>query len=484
MQGSLRWLGAGIRGNSKVWLLVALGLLIWGWFDVRNRAHLNPDMPDSHRTDFSVYTCSAKALRAGDDIYNAPSPRGWYFLYPPAFLLVVLPVADLAYEDQAFVWYLFSLLLLLATAYEGRRIARWDHQETGTMPTGTLQFLCIAAALAILLPTLNCLQRGQVGAFLLYFLVLGLRVFLERSGVVSSFAAGIIVMLPAAVKIPLLLPSALLSMSLCLHAFRTKEPRSALGFVGGAVAGVVLWLFLVPSMYTGWDVNLAYLNSWVRETLVNQKVGIGKGFEHYTMRNQSLTNGIDRFANFVDHVAFQGPEDEPSDFALFADRPMAMKSPVIRAIALAWRSILALALLWVVWKVGQDDDRLGMAAVFGLGCVGSLVLSPIAWGHHFMALLPAGLLVPFWLWSRGYQRGAVGFACALAGLPLLHYCAFPWAPRMGILGIGMSVWLTLTCAAFALHGTRWASLLDFDGARGLGWHGHSLWPIDGKGASS
>lgn len=73
-----------MRGTR--WIVVAallVAAVAFGWFDVRERARLDRGLK-RHRTDFTVYTAAAEALEAGRDPYDARSPRGWRYVYPPS----------------------------------------------------------------------------------------------------------------------------------------------------------------------------------------------------------------------------------------------------------------------------------------------------------------------------------------------------------------------------------------------------------------
>src|SRR5262245_60539529 len=92
-------------------LLVATGLVVFGWFDVRQRARLDRGL-SRHRTDFTVYTEAPRALYGGKDPYEARSPRGWRYVYPPLLAVLVRPLLDLPVEDAAFLWFLLSAAAL------------------------------------------------------------------------------------------------------------------------------------------------------------------------------------------------------------------------------------------------------------------------------------------------------------------------------------------------------------------------------------
>ena len=49
-----------------------------------------------HRTDFTVYTAAGRAVIDGSDLYKARNDRGWNYIYPPLFAIVMVPLAKLS----------------------------------------------------------------------------------------------------------------------------------------------------------------------------------------------------------------------------------------------------------------------------------------------------------------------------------------------------------------------------------------------------
>ena len=107
-------------------------------------------------------------------------------------------------ESQTISWYIISALFAFGCYGECRRLARWTSEarsaapEAKGLPTDPWLWIGVSAGSAVLLPTLDCLQRGQLGIAILYFLMLGLRLVLDgRSwpvwllgGVVLAHAGG------------------------------------------------------------------------------------------------------------------------------------------------------------------------------------------------------------------------------------------------------------------------------------------------------
>ncbi|HVG94578.1 MAG TPA: hypothetical protein VND21_09030, partial [Planctomycetota bacterium] len=89
-------------------VLLAAAALVFGLRDVRQRARLDRGL-SHHRTDFTVYTAASEAVWSGEDPYEARSPRGWRYVYPPLLAILFRPLLELPVEDAAFLWYLLSV---------------------------------------------------------------------------------------------------------------------------------------------------------------------------------------------------------------------------------------------------------------------------------------------------------------------------------------------------------------------------------------
>src|SRR5262245_59359793 len=74
-------------------VVLIVALTVWGYVDIGPRGRIEPGRPDRHRTDFTVFTEAGAALFDGRNLYNVTNPRGWYYLYPPLFAILVAPLA-------------------------------------------------------------------------------------------------------------------------------------------------------------------------------------------------------------------------------------------------------------------------------------------------------------------------------------------------------------------------------------------------------
>ncbi|MBN2475153.1 MAG: DUF2029 domain-containing protein [Pirellulales bacterium] len=440
--------------KPRRWTLALIaGLTIWGLTDVRRRGYAHPENPAKHRTDLTVYTEAGAAFFDGRAPYEVANPRGWRYLYPPMFALLLAPLHALASQDQVTVWFFVCLLICWGCFRELRLILRELCESDPRLAAGCRRWfpwLGVCALATGLLPTLNCLQRGQVGVLKLYLLFLGLRLIVRGRGWRAWIAGGTVLAMPVVLKIVPVLPVALL-LFVQLAAARKRLPedpspavarRRLAGSTLGVALGLVLFFLLVPAALIGWKANLQHLGTFSQIVLARQDDS-GRdrlaGVETHTVRNQSFSNAVYRFGNFAAHMLSGGPDDrlvvEPNPPA------MAMDAPIVGRLVLGVRLGLLAALAALGWRLGRPDDALGLALAFALACVAMLVVSPISRGHYFMLLAPAVLLLPLWLDRQAMPRAATAMAVVPAVLSVLHYLLLDQAGRVGLLGLGTTAWL-------------------------------------------
>src|SRR5204863_2866248 len=84
---------------------------------------------------------------------------------------------------------------------------------------------------------------------------------------------------------------------------------------------------------------------------------------------------------------------------------------------------------------------------FGLACVATLILSPVARAHYYVLVSPAVIFVSLWLVRQGRPRAAVCAAIVPAAIVIAHYSAIHIVGRVGLLGLGTTLsyfWATAT----------------------------------------
>lgn len=418
------------RGRRiRITLAVLVAVAAWGFFDVRRRTRFDERLPG--RTDFTVYTEASKAFFDGRDPYAVTNANGWHYLYPPLFALLLRPLHRLPIDAQAYAWFLLNAAMAWGCLRECRRLA----------PRAPLPILA-AAAVAFALPALNALQRGQVGIFVLYPLLLGLRLVLHAGSPVRALAGGVALALPVALKLTPALPVAALGLQMLAGIRRGKARFFA--SASGVVLGLFLFFLALPAAAVGWEANLRHLESWKTRVVTNESLGADQNFHPRSVRNQSLGNALLRLGNFVLCAAGAAEDDTLIDRPENLSRRSAMDRPAAKRAVSAVRHLFLLASILLAAWMGRGAGRGSEAAVFGLACAMTLVYSPISWGHHYTLILPAALFAPALVGSRR-------LAFAIAALVVLHYALTTAVGRVGLLGIGAAAWWAVAALRVSLH---------------------------------
>jgi hypothetical protein len=438
------------------WSMFALviGLVIWGFVDVRRRGRIDPQHPEFHRTDFTVYTIAGEAMLCGGDPYTVANSRGWKYVYPPLFALVVSPLAQLDPQNQVLVWFAISVLLGWGCLRECVRIAGVVLPEESIRgPFGVIPaWIGAAAVTAAAIPALNCLQRGQTGIAVLYFLLLGFRLLMENRTARGEMLAGVVLALPIVLKATPLLPVAFALGQQALAAWFSTGRISRFVRPGAGVAGVALglalFLLIVPASVIGWQANLRHLGTWWNTVARLEESALREDYagDNTTERNQSLTNAVHRFGNWAagEPQPLSGTWTAPT----IADRPMDTK--LVKVLLLAIRAGIGCLLLAVGYRTARANDLLGQAVGFSLAYLATLVVCQIARGHYFVIWLPTVLFTSVWLLKQGRPRSAAWHAIVPAALVLIHYLFLSTAGSIGLLGLGTAAWYASACLSVLL----------------------------------
>lgn len=446
-------LGRWERRLFTAWLLA---LVVWGMTDVRRRARIEPSKPEAHKTDLTIFTTAGAAFFTDADPYTVTNPRGWKYCYPPLFALTVAPLDAWEPKTQAMVWFLLSCGLAALAWREVVLISAecgYDVRLRRANQTSGRRLAWLAVAI-VALPTLNCLQRGQVGILNIWLLLWGYRLLSEGRSIRRAVLGGMILCLPAVIKLTPALP---VLVAIATHAIvdwrRGERRRAAAGGVGLA-AGCGLFVWGIPALLVGWQANLNHLQNWSR-SIASMAVEVDPGSSietPYTVRNQSLSNAAYRLGNWIDHAWFDGPDDRAIDAVPFNPQHPALlmdsvaAERMILAARLLMLGLLGLACLRTVWQASP----IGLAAVFGLAGVASLAVSPISRGHYFISLLPAAIWVPFWWAEFRSSAGALWLSRTLLAASALHYVGLDIAGRAGLLGLTSTAWLAVGAIAMTL----------------------------------
>jgi hypothetical protein len=421
------------RGIATVFIVA---FTIWGYTCIAPCGRIETSRLDQHRTDFTVFTEAGAAFFDGRDPYRVASPRGWHYLYPPLFALLIAPLSVFDTQSQVVIWYTFNVVLTFGCVGETRRLLSLLAEADGHK----LKCVGTCAALASFLPLLDCMQAGQLGIGILYLLMLGSRQVLEARSSPKWFLGGVILALPATVKLVPALPVVFLLCQLWARVLFPEGGRRALrkgtASTAGVATGTFLFLLAIPASLIGWDKNIHYLKDWHGRVVANEHVGPRSNFNIHSFRNQSFANAVYLWSETTRQWSEAGRETKAP-----RGRPERIVHPGVRVgIGFVLTLLLAVTVL-----VGRRNNPLDQATAYGLACCATLVVSPLSWGHYYMAQVPALICAPIWFSSRGLPAIARFVAWTPVGLSWLYYVAMPYTGGLGLLGLGTTLWLVVSC---------------------------------------
>lgn len=446
------------RRGWIIGLLIVSVLLGWWWFAVRIRMNYRPEKPVIHRTDLTVFTTAGLAFVDGDpatEPYDSPNVRGWHYNYPPLFAIVMSPLGKVHPHVASGVWFVLNLGLCVGIGREGWKMIRglwpppgdalqWTdssrREPPPPLPAEVPGFVVVFAVLMGVLPALNCLQRGQVGLLLTYLALLGIRLGTVRPTAGKAWACGVVLALAAVLKV---FPALPMVVMLTL-AWLAMPRRVAVGITGGVAVGLAVFLLVLPGVLVGWGENAGYLQTWWTRVVTNPDLAIETDFNLRSVRNQSLENAALLAGSRL------GLLSEP-----LPARAM-MGSPGWLSVRCAVGGVMAVG-AWGMSRRRCGDkrgDALGVAAGVALACTATLVLSPLSWGHYFVMHLPAMVLVPMWLLTRGWTRTAWALSILGALVSLAFYLGMAWLAGWGVLGWGVTVWWGWASVVGVVGGAR------------------------------
>ncbi|RMG11497.1 MAG: DUF2029 domain-containing protein [Planctomycetota bacterium] len=372
-------------GRAGAGALVALALLLGA--NTVYRAGFGSKL----RTDLPVYLTGARRVLAGEDPLHARSPeRGWPYVYPPTFAVLVSPLAALPLPVAAGLWFVLSAAALAV----GVVCVRSAAERSGPL-RGWGDLLPLAL---ILLPCASALTRGQVGPLLLG--LLGGALWALRRG--RAFLCGALLSLAAAIKVT---PAFLLVGLLAARRWRAAA---------ATLAGLVVWLLLVPAPFLGFD-------------------GAGRALAHYGQR--MLLPYADDPAGYTpdpDAPPLRYPVHVGTNQSLASQLARRTQGPVGALLLLALAAAVAGPALLLAARglAARAPPRLAVAG-FGALLAAPLLAAPVAWHHHHVLLFPA-------LVVAALERRARPLCWALGAFALfslLHFAVRPLRPY-GLLGLG------------------------------------------------
>lgn len=316
---------------------------------------------------------------------------------PPVMAIILRPFAGLPPVAGAFAWFAVKVLLAgLAVMWIFRLLP-----DPGPGPAAPPSDVVKAVAVLLALPALiGDLTHNNVNIFILFLVAGSLELY--RRG--ADVAAGLVLALSIACKVtPLLF----------LAYFGWKRAGRV---VIGCLAGLVLWLLVVPGAVFGWERNRELLTDWYR-LMVERPVLKGEVTSEHA--NQAVVGWVYRLlTHSPSFVAYErtvaGDIPHPAAYHNVVD----IGRPAAWVVVKAFTAVYALAVVLLCRTPREQRQGWRFAAECGLIALGMLLLSERTWKHHAVVLLiPAAALAYAATQEavRGVRRFVVG-ALVLSGL--------------------------------------------------------------------
>jgi alpha-1,2-mannosyltransferase len=395
-------------------------------------------------TDFGVYLRAAWAARTGNDMYAVTDDNDFHYCYPPAFALVLIPLADppsgypragyLPYPVSVAIWivlsYAFAIWavhilakLVVPEAKPGSR--RWWSARNGPL------FLC-AGGIGY------TIVHGQVNTLVAFLVAAAFVAWVARRKLNSGiWLAGAI-----AVKV--------VTAFLVLFPFIHRDRRMLIG-VG---LGIVLLFGLLPACVFGVSGAISENRKLVDQVLLPGTTGEGDQTRAYELTDTIATDSHSFQAVIHNYL---NPDR--------TNRP-ALASKSTRLIHWAICGTMTLITLLVGWRSRNGD--VSVQLLF-LGCLLLVMVltSPVSHIHHYAMVIPAIC----GLWLKGLaDRPGHAWPSPWVSIPLIIWCvgtALPLIPgetflQMREFGLGTAATVIAWMAgviALGLQGNRVASAL-------------------------
>jgi alpha-1,2-mannosyltransferase len=313
---------------------------------------------DLTRTAFLRWRPQILALQTNTNIYTA-----FNYPNPPIMALVLAPFVALPPLVGAMAW--FAAKVAMAVWLLG-----WAVRAVGADPPG---WAIGAAVLLAMHPILGDLSHGNVNLFIAFLVIGALALFTAR----RDFAAGVVLALAIACKV---------TPALFLPYFVWKRAWRA---VAGTLAGLALWLAIVPSAALGWDRNAELLASWF-DTMVKPFVVEGKVTSEHA--NQSIPGLTFRLLTAEPSFLAYDDDDKPvaSDYHNVASLAPNRAQLIVKGLMLAFAAVSVWLCRWPTHRAGVPRAGPWLAAEFALVLLGMLLFSERTWKHHATTLI-----VPF-----------------------------------------------------------------------------------------
>ena len=234
--------------------------------------------------DPRVFVHAARLLLSGQDLVNIPTVSGLYYVYPPFFAFLNIPLVFLPIGVVIVLWTLASVLLLawsMAAFYAGM-----TEQSFYSIPARTRWIVFTLTLLLTARFIVFHLQGGQSNIFVLALAVLGLRLLSRKQDVRAGVAIGLSIILK-------------ITTAPFVFWFLARQRIKVLVGIGiGGLVGVIL-----PAFVVGLKTDFYYHREWFNKVFRTNAVvsGLPSGIGNLSPRAQ-----LGRFFQSVPTFEYHG----------------------------------------------------------------------------------------------------------------------------------------------------------------------------------
>ena len=350
------------------------------------------------RGDVEVYIHAARLIMAGEDLYAVPEPRGRQpYLYLPLFAFLAIPLALVPIQVAIVAWCLLSVALAwwIVVAFH-RAISGQPFSALSRRARWIVGFLSILLTLRALLYHFDL---GQANIAVMAVAVLGLVWVAGGRSLLGGVAIGVASVLKVIV-LPLWIPFLV-----------QGRLRVAAGIGAGVLAGL-----LVPALFLGFDLNLAYLRYWITEVIL--PVNDLRATRHWPLNmNFSLAAQLYRF--FGDVVAFE------HDGRLYKVTIVPLSDAVLHALGRLAPVVTAGVIATYAWMYRKRPSLVGLWGSVALAFALAPLFSLLSHKHYWVMLLPAHVyVVHLWYVRRLDDRWFGGLVVSSFAIAMLSTTLF------------------------------------------------------------
>ncbi len=311
--------------------------------------------------DPRVFVHAARLMLSGQDLINIPTVSGLYYVYPPFFAFLNIPLVFLPIGVVIVLWTVASVVLLgwsMAAFYTGMM-----QQRFYSIPAKTRWIVFTLTLLLTARFIVFHLQGGQSNIFVLALAVLGLRLLSRRQDLRAGLAIGLSIILKITT-----LPF--------VFWFLARQRIKVLAGIGfGLVFGIML-----PAFVVGLRTDFYYHKEWFNKVFRTNAVvsGIPSGIGNLSPRAQ-----LGRFFQAAPTFEYHG---RAYHFTIVELSPRAI-------MLLGWLLVPAIAFATIAYAVRYRKAAPLVSEWGGYALVFSLIPSFSTWTevHHLVLLVPAYL---------------------------------------------------------------------------------------------